>query len=42
LVVAVNEQILKLTDLVDKNAQLVGYVGDILVGGFTPDGELLL
>jgi hypothetical protein len=42
LVVAVDEEILKLTDLVDQHAELVRHIRHILVTGFTPDGEMLL
>lgn len=42
LVVAVDELVLELTDLVDENAELVGDVGDVVVAGLAPDGELLL
>lgn len=38
LVVAVNELVLELANLIDQHAQLVGHVGDVLVTGFTPDG----
>lgn len=37
LVVAVDEHILQLTDLVDQNAELIRHIRHILVAGFTPD-----
>ena len=42
LVVAVDELVLQLADLVDQHAELVGHVGDVVVAVFAPDGELLL
>jgi hypothetical protein len=42
LVVAVDELVLELTDLVDENAKLVGDVGNVVVTALTPEGELLL
>ena len=42
LIVAVDELVLKLADFVDQDAELVGYVGNIVVASFTPQGELLL
>lgn len=42
LVIAVDELVLQLTDLVDQDTELVGNIGHVLVTGFTPDGQLLL
>lgn len=42
LVIAVDVLVLELTNLVQQDAELVGDVGDILIGTLTPDGELLL
>lgn len=42
MVVAVDELVLKFTNLVDQDAQLVGNIRDIVIAGFTPEGELLL
>lgn len=42
LVVAVDEQILQFTDLVDQDAELVRDIRHILVAGLAPDGQLLL
>ena len=42
LVVAVDVEILQLSDLVQKNTQLVGHIRDVFVAVLTPDGELLL
>jgi hypothetical protein len=42
LVVAVDELILELTNLVDEDAELVGDVRDVIVAALTPDGKLLL
>jgi hypothetical protein len=42
LVVAVDKLVLKLTDLVDENAELVSDVRDVVIAALTPDGELLL
>lgn len=42
LVVAVDELILELTDLVDENAELIRDIRDVVVAALTPEGELLL
>jgi hypothetical protein len=42
LVVAVDELILQLTDLVDQDTELVRDIRHILVAGLTPQGQLLL
>jgi len=42
LVVAVDELVLELTDLVDEHTELVGDIGDVIVETLAPDGELLL
>lgn len=42
LVVAVDELVFQLTDLVDEHAELVGDIGDVIVASLAPDGELLL
>ncbi len=42
LVVAVDELVFQFADLIDQDAELVGYVADVIVAGFAPDGELLL
>jgi hypothetical protein len=42
LVVAVDELVLELTNLVDEDTELVGDVGDIIVATLAPDGKLLL
>lgn len=42
LVVAVDELVLQLTDLVDEHTELVGDIRDVVVETLTPDGELLL
>lgn len=42
LVVAVDELVLKLADLVDQDAQLVRDIGNVVIAGLTPDRELLL
>lgn len=42
LVVAVDVEILQLSDLVQQNTQLVGHIRDVFVAVLTPDGELLL
>ncbi len=42
LIVAINVLVLKLTNLVEQDTELVGDVGDILVTALAPDGELLL
>jgi hypothetical protein len=42
LVVAVDELVLELTDLVDEHTELVGDIGDVVIETLTPDGELLL
>jgi hypothetical protein len=42
LVVAVDELVLELTDLVDEHTELVGDIGDVVIESLTPNGELLL
>ena len=42
LVVAVDVLVLKLANLVQQHANLVGDIRDILIAVFTPEGELLL
>lgn len=42
LVVAVDELVLELTNLVNQDSELVGNIGNIVVASLTPDGELLL
>lgn len=42
LVVAVDELVLELTDLVNKHTELVGDVGNVIIETLAPDGELLL
>jgi len=42
LVVAVNELVLELGNLVQQDTKLVGNIRDVVVTGLTPDGELLL
>jgi hypothetical protein len=42
LVVAVDELVLELTDLVDEHTELVGDIGNVVIETLTPDGELLL
>ena len=42
LVVAVDVEILQLSDLVQKNTQLVGHIRDVFVAVLTPNGKLLL
>lgn len=42
LVVAVDELIFQLADLVDQDSELVGDIRHVLVTGFAPDGQLLL
>jgi hypothetical protein len=42
LVVAVDELVFEFADFVDQDAEFVGYVADVVVAGFAPDGELLL
>jgi hypothetical protein len=42
LVVAVDELVLELTDLVDEDTELVGDVRNVVVAALAPDGELLL
>ena len=41
LVVAVDELVLELANLVDENTELVRNVRDVIVASLTPDGELL-
>ena len=42
LVVAVDELVLELTDLVNEHTELVGDIGDVVIETLAPDGELLL
>lgn len=42
LVVAVDELVLELTDLVNEHTELVGNIGDVVIETLAPDGELLL
>jgi hypothetical protein len=42
LVVAVDELVFEFADFVDEDAEFVGYVADVVVAGFAPEGELLL
>lgn len=42
LVVAVDEQVLELTDLVDQDTELVRDIRHVLIAGLAPDGQLLL
>ena len=42
LVVAVDELVLELTNLVDEHTELVGDIGNIIVAALAPDRELLL
>ena len=42
LVVAVDELVLELTNLVDEHTELVGDIGDVIIETLTPEGELLL
>lgn len=42
LVVAVDELVLKLSDLIDQHTELVGDIRDIIVASLAPDGQLLL
>lgn len=42
LVVAVDELVLELTDLVDEHTELVGDIRNVVVASLAPDGELLL
>lgn len=42
LVVAVDVLVLQLSNFVEKDAQLVGDVRDVLVTALSPDGQLLL
>ena len=42
LVVAVDELVFEFANFVNKDSEFVGYVGDVVVAGFTPEGELLL
>ena len=37
LVVAVDEEVLELTDLVDQDSKLVRHIRHVLVAGFAPD-----
>jgi hypothetical protein len=42
LVVAVDELVFELTDLVDEHTELVGDIGDVVIETLAPEGELLL
>lgn len=42
LVVAVDELVLELTDLVNEHTELVGDIGDVVIETLAPDGKLLL
>lgn len=42
LVVAIDELVFELADFVDEDTKFVCDVGDIIIAGFTPDGQLLL
>lgn len=42
LVISVDVLVLKFTDFVEQDTELIRYVRDILVSGLTPDGKLLL
>lgn len=42
LVVAVDELILKLTDLINEDTELVGDIRDVIVTSLAPNGQLLL
>jgi len=42
LVVAVDELVLELADFVNEHTELVGHIGNIVVAGLAPNGELLL
>ena len=42
LVVAVDELVLKLTDLVNEHTELVSDIGDVVIETLAPDGKLLL
>lgn len=42
LVVAVDELVLELTDLVDEHTELVGDIRNVVIETLAPDGELLL
>ena len=42
LVVAVDELVLELTNLVDEHTELVGDIGDVIIETLAPNGELLL
>jgi hypothetical protein len=42
LVVAVDELVLELTDLVNEHTELVGDIGNVVIESLAPDGKLLL
>ena len=42
LVVLVDELVLKLTNLVDQDTELVGDIGNVVIETLAPDGKLLL
>jgi hypothetical protein len=42
LVVAVDELVLELTNLVDEHTELVGDIGNVIIETLAPDGQLLL
>ena len=42
MVVAIDELVLELANLVDKHTKLIGYIRDVVVASLTPDRKLLL
>jgi hypothetical protein len=42
LVIAIDELIFKFTNFVDQDAELIRNIRNVIVAGFTPDGQLLL